>query len=33
MYSITPCDINTGIAPVTAENVKAVKELAAKGYR
>ena len=33
MYAITPCDINTGIAPVTAENVKAVKELAAKGYR
>jgi len=33
MYAISPCDINTGIAPVTAENVKAVKELAAKGYR
>jgi len=33
MYAITPCDINTGIAPVTAENVKAVKDLAAKGYR
>jgi len=32
-YAITPCDINTGIAPVTAENVKAVKDLAAKGYR
>ncbi len=33
MYSISPCDINTGIAPVTAENVKAVKDLAKKGYR
>jgi len=33
MYAITPCDINTGIAPVTAENVKMVKDLAAKGYR
>jgi simple sugar transport system substrate-binding protein len=33
MYAITPCDINTGIAPVTAESVKAVKDLAKKGYR
>ena len=33
MYAISPCDINTGIAPVTAENVKAVKDLAKKGYR
>jgi simple sugar transport system substrate-binding protein len=33
MYKITPCDINTGIAPVTAETVAAVKDLAAKGYR
>jgi simple sugar transport system substrate-binding protein len=33
LYSISPCDINTGIAPVTAENVKAVKDLAKKGYR
>ena len=33
LYAITPCDINTGIAPVTAANVKAVKDLAAKGYR
>jgi simple sugar transport system substrate-binding protein len=33
MYAISPCDINTGIAPVTAENVRAVKDLAAKGYR
>jgi simple sugar transport system substrate-binding protein len=33
MYSISPCDINTGIAPVTVENVKAVKDLAKKGYR
>jgi simple sugar transport system substrate-binding protein len=32
-YSITPCDINTGIAPVTTQSVKAVKDLAAKGYR
>ena len=32
-FSITPCDINTGIAPVTAENVKYVMELASKGYR
>jgi simple sugar transport system substrate-binding protein len=32
-YSISPCDINTGIATVTSENVKAVKELAKKGYR
>ena len=33
MFAITPCDINTGIAPVTGENVKAVKDLAKKGYR
>ncbi len=33
MYNITPCDINTGIAPVTAETVAAVRALAAKGYR
>jgi simple sugar transport system substrate-binding protein len=33
MYAITPCDINTGIAPVTADSVSAVKDLAAKGYR
>ena len=33
MYAISPADINTGIAPVTAETVKAVKDLAAKGYR
>lgn len=33
MYNITPCDINTGIAPVTSETVTAVKALAAKGYR
>jgi simple sugar transport system substrate-binding protein len=32
-YSLTPCDINTGIAPVTAENVKSVMDLASKGYR
>lgn len=32
-YAITPADINTGIAPVTAETVKTVKELAGKGYR
>lgn len=32
-YAISPADINTGIAPVTAENVKTVKALAAKGYR
>ena len=32
-YAITPCDINTGIAPVTTANVKVVKDLAAKGYR
>jgi simple sugar transport system substrate-binding protein len=33
MYAISPCDINTGIAPVTAANVREVKALAAKGYR
>jgi simple sugar transport system substrate-binding protein len=33
MYKISPCDINTGIAPVTAANVRAVKDLAGKGYR
>jgi len=33
MYAISPCDINTGIAPVTVETVKAVKDLAKKGYR
>jgi simple sugar transport system substrate-binding protein len=32
-YAIAPADINTGIAPVTADMVKTVKELAAKGYR
>jgi len=32
-YAISPADINTGIAPVTAELVKTVKELAAQGYR
>ncbi|MGO8694138.1 MAG: sugar ABC transporter substrate-binding protein [Rectinemataceae bacterium] len=32
-YAISPCDINTGIAPVTAANVEKVKDLAAKGYR
>jgi len=32
-FAISPADINTGIAPVTAEQVKAVRELAAKGYR
>jgi simple sugar transport system substrate-binding protein len=33
VYNITPCDINTGIAPVTGETVAAVRALAAKGYR
>jgi len=32
-FNLTPCDINTGIAPVTAENVNEVMKLAAKGYR
>lgn len=32
-YNLTPCDVNTGIAPVTAENVKSVMSLATKGYR
>jgi simple sugar transport system substrate-binding protein len=32
-YNLTPCDVNTGIAPVTAENVRSVMSLAAKGYR
>ncbi|BDG05406.1 sugar ABC transporter substrate-binding protein [Anaeromyxobacter oryzae] len=32
-FAIAPADINTGIAPVTAASVKAVKDLAAKGYR
>jgi simple sugar transport system substrate-binding protein len=32
-YAIAPADINTGIAPVTAETAKTVKALAAKGYR
>jgi simple sugar transport system substrate-binding protein len=32
-FSITPADINTGIAPVTAATVKSVKDLASKGYR
>lgn len=32
-YAISPADINTGIAPVTAETVKTVKDLAGKGYR
>ncbi len=33
MYALSPADINTGIAPVTATTVKAVKDLAARGYR
>jgi simple sugar transport system substrate-binding protein len=33
MYNLSPTDVNTGIAPVTASTVKAVKDLAAKGYR
>ena len=32
-FNLTPCDINTGIAPVTAENVNEVMKLAAEGYR
>ncbi len=32
-YAIEPADINTGIAPVTKETVRAVKDLAVKGYR
>jgi len=32
-YNLTPADINTGIAPVTQENVAKIKELAAQGYR
>jgi simple sugar transport system substrate-binding protein len=32
-YNLTPTDINTGIAPVTQENVAKVKDLAAQGYR
>jgi simple sugar transport system substrate-binding protein len=32
-YNLTPTDINTGVAPVTQENVAKVKELAAQGYR
>ena len=32
-YAITPCDINTGIAPVTGSSVSSIKKLAAQGYR
>jgi len=32
-YNLTPADINTGIAPVTQENVAKVKVLAAQGCR
>ncbi len=32
-FNLSPADINTGIAPVTAENVDTVKKLAAEGYR
>jgi simple sugar transport system substrate-binding protein len=32
-YNLSPADINTGIAPVTQENVAKIKELAAQGYR
>jgi simple sugar transport system substrate-binding protein len=32
-YNLSPADINTGIAPVTQENVAKIKELAAHGYR
>jgi len=32
-FQLSPTDINTGIAPVTAANVNAVRELAEKGYR
>lgn len=33
MYSLSPVDIDTGTAPVTAASVAAVKALAAKGFR
>jgi hypothetical protein len=32
-FNLAPTDINTGVAPVTQENVAKVKELAAHGYR
>lgn len=32
-YQLTPTDVNTGVAPVTQENVDAVMELAEAGYR
>ena len=32
-YNLTPTDINTGIVPVTWENVATVKEQVAQGYR
>jgi simple sugar transport system substrate-binding protein len=32
-FNLSPTDINTGVAPVTQENVAKVKELAAQGYR
>jgi simple sugar transport system substrate-binding protein len=32
-FNLTPCDINTGIAPVTQANVQEVMKLASEGYR
>lgn len=32
-FQLTPTDINTGIAPVNADNIDAVLELAEQGYR
>lgn len=32
-YQLSPTDVNTGIAPVTAENIDKVIDLAEKGYR
>ena len=32
-YQLAPADVNTGVAPVTAENVDKVMKLAEQGYR
>jgi len=32
-YQLAPTDVNTGVAPITAENVEKVMQLAEQGYR
>lgn len=32
-FQLAPTDVNTGVAPITADNVEAVMQLASEGYR